>query len=322
MPLVPDPLSSATETHNTLNLLSLPDDPFRGALASTSELDVTAVAIRLGSTKPKGNYDFLSLRSKPVLSIRQIPVSEFSLYSWGGNVTLDAAITPNIGRTYVNGDLNVTGGIANASYPVATSGNVNLIGGASLEARSAPDVAAIALPIESTTSNEWLSLAKSTQHSTVLTGRDLPMTMVQAVPKDELTASPLSVAANSQKEQLRLWHQCSRVILEVSGRITVRGGKPDERKNYSTYATRIYNCWGPPVIVFDARRIAPAAGKESFYIASTSATAAVFVRNASALTSDLTIVTPHPILISGGFNVQGSARAASLITAQAVFAVP
>lgn len=199
---------------------------------------------------------------------------------------------------------------------------MNLSGGASLEARSAPDVAAIALPIESTTSNEWLSLAKSTQHSTVLTGRDLPMTMVQAVPKDELTASPLSVAANSQKEQLRLWHQCSRVILEVSGRITVRGGKPDERKSYSAYATRIYNCWGPPVIVFDAKRIAPGAGKESFYIASTSATAAVFIRNASVLTSDLTIVTPHPILISGGFNVQGSARAASLITAQAVFAVP
>ena len=82
------------------------------------------------------------------------------------------------------------------------------------------------------------------------------------------------------------------------------------------------NTWGPPIIVFDARRVAPGAGKTSFYIASTSGTAAVFVRNASALSSDLTIVTPHPILISGGFNVLGTPRAASLITAQGVFAVP
>ena len=313
---------SATETHRDLSPLTFSDDPFRGTMASTSELDVTAVAVRLGSSKPTSNDDFLSLRSTPVLSVRQIPVSQFSLYSGGGSLTLNAAVTPNLGRIYINGDLNITGGVASASYPVTASGNVNLSVGARLEARSAPNAQAIPLPVESTTNNDWLSLAKSTQQSTVLTGRDVPMTMIQAVPKDELTASPLSVAANSQKEPLRLWHQCSRVVLEASGAITVRGGNPGEQKNYRLYSRRIYKTWGPPVIVFDARRIAPGAGKNSFYIASTSATAAVFVRNASALTSDLTIVTPHPILISGGFNVQAPPRAASLITAQAVFAVP
>jgi hypothetical protein len=313
---------SATETHQGVSFLTFPDDPFRGAAASTSQLDVTALALRLGLTKPKGNFDFLSLRSTPVISIRQIPVSEFSLYSWGGGLTLNATITPNIGRTYINGDLNITGGITNASYPLTASGNVNLIGGANLEARSSPGDSAIALPVETTATNEWLSLAKSTQHSTVLTGRDLPMTMIQAVPKDELTASPLSVAVNSQTEPLRLWHQCSRVVLESSGKITVQGGHPGESKNYTEYPKRIYNTWGPPIIVFDAKRIAPGVGKTSFYIASTSRTAALFVRNASTLTADLTIVTPHPILISGGFNVQGTRRAASLITAQAVFAVP
>jgi hypothetical protein len=313
---------TVTETHNNSSLLTFADDPFRGAMASTSELDLTAIAMRLGLTKPNGNYDFLSLRSKPVLSIRQIPVSEFSIYSWGGSLTVNASITPNIGRTYINGDLNVAGGIVNASYPVAAAGNVNQSAGARLMARSAPSAEAIALPVESTASNEWLSLAKSTQQSTVLTGRDLPMTLIQPVSKDELTASPSTPAANSQKEQLRLWHQCSRVILEASGKMTVHGGNPSETKNYILYAKQIYNTWGPPVIVFDAKRIAPGSGKTSFYIASTSGSAAVLVRNAQLLTSDLTIVTPHPILISGGFNVQGTPRAASLITAQGVFAVP
>jgi hypothetical protein len=178
------------------------------------------------------------------------------------------------------------------------------------------------LPVKSTTSNEWLSLAKSTQHSTVLTGRDLPMSMVQALSKDELTATPMTMASSSQKDRLRLWRQCSRVVMEESGKITVHGGSPNEQKSYRVYAKRIYNAWGPPVIVFDAKQVAPGIGKTSFYIASTSGTAAVFVRNAATLTSDLTIVTPHPILISGGFNVQEPPHAASLITAQRVFAIP
>jgi hypothetical protein len=316
------PIVGACETHDDISLLAFPDDPFRGALASSVELNVTAIATRLGSARPKGSFDFLSLRSTPVMSIRQIPLSEFSLYSWGGNLTLNGATTPDIGRAYVNGDLNVKSGIVNASYPVAASGNVNLSGDSGLAARSEPNAKAIALPVKSTASNEWLSIAKSTLQSTVLTGRDLPMTMVQAMSKDELTAPPLSAATSPQKDQLRLWRQCSRVVTEESGTITVRGGNSNERKSYQVYGKRIYNAWGPPVIVFDAKQVAPGNGKTSFYIASTSGTAAVFVRNAAALTSDLTIVTPHPILISGGFNVQGTPRAASLITAQGVFAVP
>jgi hypothetical protein len=313
---------TAKETHDNVSLLAFPDDPFRGAMASIDEIDLNAFALRLGLTKPTGNDDFLSLRSIPELSIRQIPISQFSLVSCGGSLRLNAAMIPSIGRTYINGDLNVTGGTANSSYPLTTAGNVNLIGGARLEARSSPSDEAIAVPVETTSSNEWLSLAKSTQRSTVLTGRDLPMTVIQAVPPDDLMAGPWSVAASPPKEGLRLWRQCSRVILEASGKITVRGGKTGEEKSFRVYSTRLYHTWGPPVIVFDAKQVAPAAGKTSFYIASTSRTAVVFVRNARVLTSDLTIVTPHPILVSGGFNVQGPPRAASLITAQTLLAVP
>jgi hypothetical protein len=190
-----------------------------------------------------------------------------------------------------------------------------------LEARSDPTSSPIALAVTSTSTNEWLALAKSTQRSTVLTGRDLPMSMIQAVSNDELTAPQSAPAPNPVKERLRLWHQCSRVVSERSGKITVVGGNSSEQKNYNVWQTRIYNAWGPPVIVFDAAKVAPGPGKSSFYISSSSATAAVYVLNASTLTGDLSIVTPHPILVSGGFNVLGQ-RAASLITGQAVFAVP
>src|ERR1700722_2115003 len=47
---------TAIETHNNVSLLTFPDDPFRGALVSTSELEVTATAVRLGLTKPAGDY--------------------------------------------------------------------------------------------------------------------------------------------------------------------------------------------------------------------------------------------------------------------------
>lgn len=316
------PVISALETHNLLGLLSSPDDPFRGALASTAELGVNAVAKRLGQRNPDGSYEFLSLRSTPVLAVRQIPVSEFSLYSLGGGVSLDARLAPSIGRTYIHGDLNISSGTVNASYPVAVSGNVNLKEGGRLQVESGPGAQPIALPVESTANNEWLALARSTQHSTVLTGRDLPMTMFLATPKDELTASPLSPPASPQKDQLRLWHQCSRVILESSGTIIVQGGKPGEQRDYFSYNRQIYDTWGPPVIVLDLKRIAPGSGKTRFYVGSTRASAVVLVRNGAELTSDLTIVSPHPILISGGFNVQGVPRTTSLITAQRVFAVP
>jgi hypothetical protein len=316
------PVIDATETHDRLGLLTFPDDPFRGALASIVELDVTAVARRLGQPSPHGNYDFLSLRSTPVLSIRQIPLSQFSLFAQGGGLNVSALVAPSIGRTYVHGDLNISGGTVNASYPVAASGNVNLNEGGRLQAESGPSAQPISLPVESTAQNEWLALARSTQQSTVLTGRDLPMSMIQATPKDELTASPLSVPASPQRDQLRLWHLCSRVIMEASGKITVQGGKPGEENDYRAFKTRIYKTWGPPVIVFDLRRIVPGSGKTSFYVGSTSATAVVLVSNAYELRSDLTIVSPHPILISGGFNVSGAPRTTSLITAQGVFAVP
>jgi hypothetical protein len=316
------PVIAATEAHESLTQLSDRDDPFRGAIASANEVDLTGTATRLGATKPDGDNDYLSLTTRPVVSIREIPVSEFSLYSGGGDIALNAAVTPNIGRIYVNGNLNINGGIASSSYPVATLGDVSLGTGAGLETRSGPNAAPIAFLVTSTADDKWLSLAKSTEESTVLTGRDLPMSIVQATSKDELTAPPSPPNANQQKEQLRLWHQCSRVISENAGKITVTGGDSNEQKNYKVSRTQIYNAWGPPIIVFDAAKIAPGAGKTSFYIGSTSSTAAVYVVNAGTLTSDLTIVTPHPILISGGFNFQGTPHAASLITAQGVFAVP
>jgi hypothetical protein len=316
------PFINASETHNVVGLLNFPDDPFRGALASSVEVDVTVVAQKLGQTIPQGSYDLMALRSKPVLSVRQIPLSEFSLFSQGGGLNINGVATPNIGRIYVRGDLDISAGTVNASYPVATSGNVNLHEGGRLQAKSDPATKPIALPVESTAKNEWLGLARSTQQSTVLTGRDLPMTMIQAATKDELTASPLSIPDSPQKDQLRLWHQCSRIVMEASGTITVRGGKPGEQKNYSAYQTKIYKTWGPPVIVLDLKRIVPGPGKTSFYVGSASASAAVLVRNATELQSDLTIVSPHPILISGGFNARGTPRTTSLITAQGVFAVP
>jgi hypothetical protein len=316
------PVIEATETHKSRTQLSDRDDPFRGAIASATEVDVIGTATRLGTTKPEGDNDYLSLNTHPVVSIREIPVSEFSVYSGGGDIALNAAVTPNIGRIYVNGNLTISGGIANSSYPVATLGDVTLGAGAGLETRSDPNAVPIAFPVSSTADDKWPSLAKSTLASTVLTGRDLPMSIVQATSKDELTAPPLPPNPNQQKEQLRLWRQCSRVISENAGKVTVTGGNSNEQKNYKVSRTKIYNAWGPPIIVFDAAMIAPGAGKTSFYIGSTSSTAAVYVINARTLTGDLTIVTPHPILISGGFNTQGTPHAASLITAQGVFAVP
>ena len=78
---------------------------------------------------------------------------------------------------------------------------------------------------------------------------------------------------------------------------------------------------GGPVIVFDYKKVAPVDGRNSFYILSTNPYAIVLIRNAATLTSDLAIVTPHPVAVAGALNGTGN-YSVSLVAAGGVFSVP
>lgn len=305
----------ATQMRPALLALQDSDDPFRGAQAVVELLYVTAAANRIGQS-PAQPGDPLSLGSQPVVAIRQIPVSQFSVYSWT-DLELDGTLTPDSGRVYSLGDVTVNG-LVRTDFPLGAASNINLAAGSGLESRSGPDAAPVTMQVSSTTDPQWPALAKSVNHSTILSGRDLPMGTASAATIAQLTAPPWTPSQGPYKDSQRLYLQCSRVITENAGVISVAANTgsalPAERRQYSIYKTKNYKAG--PVIVFDYAKVASGAGRNSFYFASTNPNAVVLIRNVTS-GADLSIVTPHPIYVAGGFNSTGS-----LITASGVAAVP
>jgi hypothetical protein len=316
----------ATQTHNTAQPLSDPDDPFRGLAAVVDTIAVTADAQSALSSATASRFSLPSLALTPQLSVRQIPASEFTLFS-ATTSTLQmtpAAAMPIVGRIHAEGDLVISGGPLASIYPVTAGGNISLANNGSLFARSGPGEPASTFPVQSTTDNNWLAMARSVGHSTILSGRDLPMNTFEAAKVTQMTAAALNTAPTTPAAQQQLWRQCNRFVVEKRGRITATtssGGKcsPQEKRAFSTYYSR-HNPGGI-VIVFDLSKEAPVNGRNSFYFASSEPNRVVLLVNGSNLPGDLSIVTSLPLAIEGGLNILGTPKAVS-ITAQSVLGVP
>jgi hypothetical protein len=308
----------ATQSRPSLLALQDLEDPFRGSLAVVDLLHVSSHASRLGQGPLKA-YDPLPLQAQPVIAVRQIPLSQFSLYS-SGDLPLDAALTPTVGRTYAVGNVTIENGVVETDFPLAAGANIDLAGGGALQARSDPESTPVSMQMSSTDPN-WPALAKSVDRSTILSGRDLPLGTMSAATISELTTA---IQASSQDQDAqRLSRQCSRTIYEGLHRLYVYRSDgtpvPFERTMFGIYRTKKYV--DGPVIVFDYKKVAPVDGRNSFYIVSTNPYAIVLIRNAATLASDLSIVTPHPIAVAGELNTTG-AHSASLVATGGVFNVP
>lgn len=231
---------------------------------------------------------------------------------------------PIVGRIHSEGDLVISGGAFTSLYPVTAGGNISLANNGSLRAQSGPNQPQLSFPVQSTTDNNWLAMSRSIARSTFLSGRDLPMTMVEAANINQLTAQGSSSSASSPIAQQELWRQCSQIVRENNGKISVStasgvAASSRERRAFSPYHSPSNRA--ATVIIFDVSKAPPSTGRNSFYISSSNPNAIVLLRNASNLPGDIAIVSPLAIAIEGGFNNQGVRRAAS-ITAKSVSAVP
>jgi hypothetical protein len=310
----------ATQGHSALEGLTDPDDPFRGSVATVAKVSVAAQAESLVNSY-KDRFGLPAMRFTPEIDVRQIPVSQFTLFASAASLALDPLRAASIGRVYSGGDLTIWGGQVSSLYPVIAGGNITLSDNGALLAQSDPDQPAVSFPVQSTTDNNWLACAKSTFRSTILSGRDLPIGMVEGTNVKGMTAQPSG--GSGAIEQQQLGRQCALNVWENGGFINVvcaSSGEvsPGERAAFSRRKKRNYP-YGP-VIVFDGSK-APA-GQNTFYISSSNPNAIVLLRNARNLPDDFSVVSPLTIVVAGGFNDQGIRRAASLITSKRVVAVP
>jgi hypothetical protein len=316
----------ATQTHGTaFELLSAADDPFRGLAAVVDTVNVTAAAESTLSTSSANRFSLPGLTLTPQLSVRQIPASEFTLFSAStSSFEMRPALMPVTGRIHAEGDLVIAGAPLSSIYPVTAGGNISLANNGALFAQSGPDEPASAFPVQSTADNNWLAMARTVEHSTILSGRDLPMNTFEATDVTQMTTGTVNTPPATPTAQQQLWRQCDRIITESIGRITATTSAgaectPQEKRAFFTYYSR-HNPGGL-VIVFNVARLPPQAGRNSFYFASAAPNRVVLLINARNLPADFAIVTPLPVAIEGGFNFLGDPKAVS-ITAQSVFGVP
>jgi len=165
----------ATQSRPSLLALEDPDDPFRGALATVDLLQVSAHASRLGQAPLKA-YDPLPLAAQPVIAVRQIPLSQFTLYS-SADVAIDATVTPDAGRAYALGNISVQNGTVQTDFPLAAGANIDLAAGGALESRSSPDSAPVSMQLSSTpirTGRLWPRVWIAPQFYRVATSRWVP----------------------------------------------------------------------------------------------------------------------------------------------------
>jgi hypothetical protein len=287
-------------------------------------LTVTADAQSNISGSTDQRFSLPSLALTPQISVRQIPVSEFTLFSSSTAFQVAAPVEPAIGRVHTEGDLVITGGAVSSLYPVTAGGNIILANNASLLAQSGPNQPQLSFPVQSTADDNWLAMARSTSQSTFLSGRDIPMTTVEAADISEMTTPSTGGPATTATAQQELWRQCSRIVSENEGTITVSTASgtqasSQEQRAFTRYVSRTNP--GAPVIIFDVSKGPPSPGRNSFYISSSNPNAVVLLMNAGNLPGDMAIVTPLALTVEGGFNNQGVPKAAS-ITAKSVSAVP
>jgi hypothetical protein len=302
----------ATQLHNPLESLSAADDPFHGAGAVVTTFTVTANARSAISSSTDSRFNLPALQLTPQLSVRQIPVSEFTLFSSATSLALSQS--GDTGRLHSEGDLIISGAVSSL-YPVTASGNISLADQGSLVVQPAdPGLAPLSFPVQSTTDDAWLAMARSTYRSTILSGRDLPMSMIQAAGISRLTGRTPGGATPITAQEL--WRQCSRVLQETNGKLALYDPAGvevtgQEAEGFSGSGSQI---------IFDLEKEPPAPGRNSFYIESTNPNAVVVLVNGSSLPGDLSVISPHAITVEGGFNAQG--RAVSLISGASVTAIP
>lgn len=332
--------------------LTMPGDPFLGARADVRTLSLQAKTAQayLPSTRTSNKQ----VIENPEIDLRQIPLSEFTVYAAAGSMQLNSQtfVSGNIGRVYARGDLQITGSLK-STCPVVSGGQVKLAGGAELDLQpSGTAVPAVKLSGGFDSGNaDFLAMARTELNSEVITRQVLPLNagvtpvlyqgtgggtggstangnpQVNLPAFEESCAVQVAVSRQTAPNPSAGTASTSWVVsvtgLDNSASAVRPGSVPSTQGR--PFAAAAHN--GVTVLAFNyaaigSQPVPPHAISIRIYNGAVLDTnALVLVRGADRLGGDLSIVSPHPIMISGDFNTQpvgGMIPAVSLVTSQGV----
>jgi hypothetical protein len=325
------------------------EDPFGAAKARVQLVNLTGVSE--GTSGGQQRLSDVQLTATPQIAIREIPISQFTVYSAGNSFALvSTSFGPQIGRVFSQSNITMAGSFSSA-YPIVSGGQVNFNKAQNGSVRVADSNSAdgsIGLSTDSGTtvsgvSYEFLANARTLLDSRIITNDVLP---VACAPPDQI----YDVASAGSLNFTFLKAQCDLVIVaRILGTPNASTGfqvvpisktgtstsalvyAPSSRRGTSpvqqTVAFVAYPQKNNPaqiLLAFDYRRL-PSGFSGSVYLAAQDSmgkpikNATVVVRGAQTLSRPLSIVTPHTVVIAGDFNqTAGDAPACSIITAEDV----
>jgi hypothetical protein len=332
------------DIHSLLSLTN--EDPFGAAKARVQLIDLTAIS----KIAPDGQQRLPNVRltATPQIAVREIPVSQFTVYSAGDPFTI--APTPfdqGAGRVFSGSGIAVAGEVSSL-YPIVSKLQVIFKGASLTVADPNNSGSPIGISPTDTESNDFWAAARTQFDLRLITSDVLP---VESAPLDEIYATSPDGGLNFGF----LRAQCDLIVVaQVSVSSDLNNGYPvtiisktgafppgslsyprpihSGSKAGSTggpskqsVAFAAYSNKDNPtqiLLAFDYSRLPKAFAGSVYLVAQDSVgnpvgNAIVVIRGAQTLSGPLSIVSPHPIVIAGDFN-HSTGVACSIITAQDV----
>jgi hypothetical protein len=309
------------------------------ALVTTIDVDITA-----SSTVPNVRLPDLNVTDHPQIAVREIPVSQFTVFSAGDPFTLGTAVfSDDIGRVFSESTLSVSGSFT-SEFAIVAGQNVNFQDG-SLQIKNPSDHSASVTLSTDTQSPNFLSEARTVLDSKIVTGGVLP---INSAALNTVYAFGNSGEGASNELNLSLLEaECDLLVVarpdipittphgkqylvKVAGKV---GGKSLIYPTDTTSVPKNQPTPGPQTVVFAAAQNKQNPSQtiltlDYFQLGGVPlgsvfmvvqdpagnpvANAVILVRGAQQLNGAFSIVSPHPIIIAGDFN--DGDEAASIIT--------
>jgi hypothetical protein len=313
------------------------------ALVTRIDVDITAA-----STVPNVRLPDLNVTDNPQIAVREIPVSQFTVFSAGDPFTLGATVfSQDIGRVFSESTLSVSGSFS-SEFAVVAGQNVNLQGG-SLQIKDASENGGSVTLSTDTQSSNFLPDARTALDSRIVTSSVLP---IDSAALNSIYASGDSGSGASNGLNLPLLKaQCDLLVVArpditiatPNGKqslVTVVGKTGGKNLTYSLAADSAPHSQMTPgqqtvvfaaaqnkqnpsqtILTLDYRQSGGAQFRSVFMVVQNAAgnpipNAVILIRGAHGLNGPLSIVSPHPIIIAGDFNSDAGDNAppASIIT--------
>lgn len=308
---------NAVNNAPSLSRLSDPRDPFAMALAARTQFIFgQASSLTYASPLATGSVarGFRNMSSAMQIDVRQIPLSQFTLFS-----SSTTTLTGSIGRVHCGSDAAVMG-IAQTDYPLTVAGRISFMTGAGMSVRQTPSGVAM-----SVTQSTDIATKRVLMKGTMLDQDVGKSRLATALPISGLVAQPSLNLGSSQKNAQKLSGACDVWVYYDAATGQFSSTRPTGQVDSATRnGMALYNgvlaaSVNPhPVIEFDLNRLTTQGSTHSkYYIYCSDNSAIVLLRNGEMLPRDISIITPLGVWLDGGWNIPADpadTKATSIVT--------